>query len=71
MPLCNPCQLRGDETPVDPARWELGYHTCLPCGDSQAKQRAKTRCVVPLNKSNYIHVTDYTLLAQLNPKRTT
>jgi hypothetical protein len=28
-----------------------------------------TRCVVPMNKSNYILVTDITLLHQLNPKR--
>lgn len=69
MPLCNPCQLRGDETPVSAARWDLGYRTCLKCGEARAVK--VTRCVVPLNKSNYIHVTDYTLLAQLNPKRTT
>ena len=53
---------------VDVRRIALGYTSCLDCGDKQA--RAVKRCVVPLNKSNYMLITDYELLKQLNPKRT-
>lgn len=49
------------------ARAALGYTTCLPCGDKQA--RAVTFCTVPLNKSNYVVVSDIRELAMLNPKR--
>jgi len=50
--------------PVKPARWELGRHTCLPCGERDAKQVKHT--VAPLPKSNYILITDMTLLVGLN-----
>ena len=53
---------------VDVRRIALGYTSCLTCGDKQA--RSVKRCVVPLNKSNYMLITDYELLKQLNPKRT-
>ena len=49
------------------ARARLGYTTCLPCGDKQA--RALQFCVVPMNKSNYVVVTDKRELTMLNPKR--
>ena len=48
---------------------KLGYKTCLDCGDSQAHLRVRT--VAPINKSNYMLITDLELLKQLNPKRTT
>jgi len=54
--------------PIDPRRSALGYHLCPVCGDREAR-RIK-RCVVPLNKSNYVLVTNRTELKQLNPKRT-
>jgi ribosomal protein L37AE/L43A len=63
------CRNCGDE--VNLKRWALGYKFCLPCGDDIAKTQNKQRCVVPMNKSNYMLVTDYSLLKQLNPKRTT
>lgn len=47
----------------------LGYRVCLECGDELAHERKFT--VAPMNKSNYILVTDFALLKQLNPKRTT
>ena len=53
----------GDE--IDPRRVALGYHLCPVCGDREAR-RIK-RCVVPLNKSNYVLVTNRTELKQLNP----
>ncbi len=50
-------------------RIKLGYTTCLPCGEQQAKQVKHT--VAPINKSNYMLITDHDTLKQLNPKRTT
>ena len=49
------------------ARRALGYRTCLSCGDEQAKQ--VRWATVPMNKSNYVVVTDKKELAMLNPKR--
>ena len=48
---------------------KLKYKTCLNCGDDQAKTRKFT--IAPINKSNYMLITDLTQLKQLNPKRTT
>lgn len=61
--LCNRCFTQY----IADARLRLGYNTCLNCGQTQAKQVA--HCIVPMNKSNYIVVTDRTILTQLNPKR--
>lgn len=49
---------------VLPARWRLGYHSCLPCGEKQARQLK--HCIVPLAKSNYQPITDLSTLKQLN-----
>ena len=38
--------------------------TCAPCGEQQAKEHKHT--IVPMPKSNYIVVTDYSLLKGLN-----
>ena len=38
--------------------------TCAPCGEAIAKEVKHT--VVPMPKSNYIAVTDYSLLKGLN-----
>lgn len=56
--------------PIDPRRSALGYHLCPVCGDREARRVNSKRCVVPLNKSNYMLVTNYAELSQLNPKRT-
>ena len=59
------CRWCGDK--VAKRRAALGYTSCMSCGEGQAK---KTRhCIVPLNKSNYVVVSDVSLLRQLNPKR--
>lgn len=42
---------------------------CFKCREQIAKERKHT--IVPLNKSNYVVVSDLSLLTQLNPKRTT
>ena len=63
------CIVCGDAYPL--ARKTIaGYDTCTECGQAEAIEQSKKHCVVPLNKSNYIHVSDRTMLTQLNPKRT-
>ena len=52
-------------------RLAIGYAICMPCGDDLATKANTKRTVVPMNKSNYMMVTDMTILKQLNPKRTT
>lgn len=61
------CKLCGDD--YDEQRFRLGYAVCLSCGDDLAKERKFT--IAPLNKSNYVCITDMVMLKQLNPKRTT
>lgn len=56
------CAKCGEDVPA--ARAALGYKLCLPCGEVMAKQRRHT--IVPMPKSNYIVVTDRTLLVGLN-----
>lgn len=52
--------------PVDSRRWAIGKRTCLTCGEEQAQTERKAWCVVPMPKSNYILVTDPSLLLGLN-----
>lgn len=63
LPFCRSC---GDD--IHPQRAALGYSTCPVCGDREARRINSKRCVVPLNKSNYMLITNYTELKQLNPK---
>ena len=56
--------------PVHPKRVEAGYYWCLSCGEQRAKQQRLSWCIAPLNKSNYILITDPADLKGLNPKRT-
>jgi predicted nucleic acid-binding Zn ribbon protein len=48
---------------IPPARSALGYDRCLTCGEERARQRKHT--IVPMHKSNYMVVTDRSLLAQI------
>lgn len=64
--LCNKCF--GGYVPH--ARYKLGYSTCLSCGDLQAREKASKRTIAPMDKSNYMFITDLEMLKQLNPKRT-
>lgn len=43
--------------------------TCPQCGEAAAKN--VKHCIAPLNKSNYMYISDLSQLKQLNPKRTT
>jgi len=56
----------GNEVPEQ--RYYMGYSTCLPCGEVEARRVRHT--IAPMNKSNYIVVSDRNMLKQLNPKRT-
>jgi len=51
---------------MDSRRGMLGYTTCMPCGELDAVKARLSWCVVPMPKSNYILVTDPTLLQGLN-----
>jgi len=53
---------------VPHARYKLGYSTCLPCGDSQAKEVAAKRTIAPSHKGNYMFITNLDDLKDLNPK---
>lgn len=59
MATCIKC----DNTFPD-ARWELGYETCLACGEAQARKVQHT--IVPIAKSNYQPITNLEILKQLN-----
>ena len=62
---CNECVECGDpRLPVK--RAELGYTTCLSCGDKQA--RATVRTVAPMHKSNYMLFTNLEDLKGINNK---
>jgi hypothetical protein len=56
------CRLCGSLYPI--GRWALGYKMCCDCGEAEAKKVIRT--VVPMPKSNYILVTDMSLLKGLN-----
>ena len=58
------CILCGE--PFKFARFQIGYRVCLDCGDEVAHQVKHT--VAPINKSNYMLITDHEQLKQLNPK---
>ena len=51
---------------VATSRYELGYKTCMSCGDIEAKQ--KRHCVAPMHKSNYMHFTNAEDLKGINNK---
>jgi hypothetical protein len=59
------CVTCGDDFSL--ARLNLGYRTCLPCGDHEA--RGRRWLTAPINKSNYMLITNVEELKQLNPKR--
>lgn len=60
LPICTHCYA----VRIEPPRAKLGYKSCLTCGEKAARQVKHT--VVPMPKSNYIAVTDMSLLKGLN-----
>ena len=68
--LCTNCYGRQvDEDRAEHLKTHGLRMTCHHCGEEIAKERKFT--IAPLNKSNYICITDMAMLKQLNPKRTT
>jgi hypothetical protein len=51
---------------IHPYRANLGYETCLECGERQA--RKVKHCIVPMHKSNYIVVSNREDLKGINNK---
>lgn len=60
--LCTACHAEF----VEDERVVLGYLTCMPCGEAQARKRRHT--VVPLHKSNYIVPANREELCGINNK---
>ena len=51
---------------VHEKRQQLGFTTCLPCGEKIARQRVFT--VAPMHKSNYIVISNKQDLKGINNK---
>jgi hypothetical protein len=47
-------------------RHDLGYSTCMPCGQVQAQKVSHT--IVPMHKSNYMVISDLEDLKGINNK---
>ena len=62
----NKCVQCGDRVPA--ARWALGRHLCMPCGEQSARAARSSWCVAPLHKGNYLLITDRRDLIGLNNK---
>ena len=60
LPICTHCYA----VRVEPQRKYMMRPTCAACGE--ALSRKVVRTVVPVAKSNYVMVTDLTLLKGLN-----
>ena len=65
LPICTHCYA----VRVEPQRKYMMRPTCAACGEALSRKVKHT--IAPLNKSNYVLITDTSLLKQLNPKRTT
>jgi len=50
------------ETHLHGKRVRLGYDTCMSCGEIEAQKVKHT--IVPMHKSNYVVVTDKSLLKE-------
>jgi|DEB0MinimDraft_3_1074331.scaffolds.fasta_scaffold10891_4 hypothetical protein len=63
------CQLCNAE--ILPPTLRLTGSLCYQCREKQAKEERKGWCIAPIsNKCGYTIYTDFSLLKQLNPKRT-
>ena len=66
MSLSNDCMTTDCDEQVNPARFNLGYLTCLKCGEVSAGKRKFT--VVPMHKSNYVVISNKQELKGINNK---
>ena len=60
------CCWCGDD--VAPRRWEIGFRSCMACGELQAVKERASWCIAPMHKSNYILLTDRNDLKGINNK---
>ena len=60
LPICTCCYA----VRVEPHRAKATRPTCMDCGETLARKHKHT--IVPMPKSNYIVVTDRSLLLNLN-----
>jgi ribosomal protein L37AE/L43A len=58
------CVVCGDD--IVEGRRELGYNTCLKCGEIISRMKKHT--IAPMHKSNYMVITNLTDLHGLNNK---
>lgn len=49
-------------------RWAIGYKFCMDCNAGYEELRARTRCVVPMHKSNYVALFNRDDLLGINNK---
>ena len=68
MKIKHYCHECGDE--VAKGRWDLGYKTCLFCGEEQARM-VRFTIAIPYSKGAYQLIHDPKDLFNTNPKRTT
>lgn len=61
-PLCPSCYI--EDIPIQ--RYQLGYRTCLTCGEKHARQTKHT--IAPMHKSNYMLFTNLEDLKGINNK---
>lgn len=68
MAICMRC---GEFFPDE--REDLGFDKCIPCNTTYAKARGEQikKQSAPVNKSNYMYISNAEFVKQLNPKRTT
>lgn len=53
---------------IAPARWALGYKTCLTCGEKEAKkesERKAGRIAIAYDKGGYQYITEGADLGEL------
>lgn len=60
-----PCVCCGDDVHIE--RWQMGYHTCKPCGEAQARER-KFVVQIPFSKGAYQYIHNPEDLRITNPK---
>jgi len=54
------------ETQIPVKRTQLGYDTCISCGEVEAKRVKHT--IVPMHKSNYVVISNLKDLEGINNK---
>ena len=61
------CKCRDCGADYSYAHYQIGYNTCLECGETRARQ--VIHCTVPMHKSSYVVITNKADLLHLNQKK--